>query len=315
MTSIDFSRFYCPFPSALHSNVELAEKHSTDWSKRFQVIEYDQQFDKSKYSWVAARAFPFVNEEDLKLVSDWLCWVFFLDDAYDELMDKDIQQLRTLLDELNAIVENNKVVTLPEASSLGASLSDLWSRMIQKAPPGWIERSRKVMIDYFEAAYWEAKNRKKNQKPDLKTYLEMRQYTSGCYTVFSLIEITEQLTLSEKVLDHPDFQRICYLANVTSCLMNDIFSYNKEKDLGDIYNIIFLLQDEKSLSVEEAISEAVDLHNQYVKEMIQLEENLPSFGVDMDQQVKKYIESLHYFLRGHFEWSLHDTRRYLAKTK
>ena len=121
--------------------------------------------------------------------------------------------------------------------------------------------------------YWEAENRVTGKKPTLSEYMHMRAASGAAHTVLDLTEITNQLTLSNEVLENPIIRRLYDIANVTANWANDVISFEKELSFGDVHNLVILFQHEKELSLQEAIEEAVAVHDNDIAEFIRLEKS------------------------------------------
>lgn len=314
MKLMRFPEFYCPFESKVNKHVDEAQKHTMDWAVRFRLIDDElilQRFQREKSAWLAGRTFVDTGLEELNLASDWCTWLFIFDDQCDnEDFGTQPDKLRKVIDGFISILYQDKKVTLENGTPLEASLSDFWERLKALAPAGFKERYRNEVKGYLEALHWESTNRFNKINPSIAAYKAMRVKSGAVYTVIDLAEITEHLTLSEEVLENPIFQRLHYLANVTSCWSNDVFSHDKEHHHGDVHNLVIALRNEQNVSFEEAVTKSVEQHDQDVKEFIHLENELPSFGTNMDEQVKKYIEVFRNWMKGHIDWSLYDTGRF-----
>lgn len=317
MSSITIPELYCPFSSKLHPQVELAQKHTTDWAMGFDLLEDEvalKRFQQLKSAYLVGRTFSNTDLEKLSLAADWTSWLYLFDDQCDNNeMGKQPEELKKIIDYFISILYEDKKITLEHGSPLAASLSDLWERLKKKAPKGWKERYQKGVKMYLEAMYWEAKNRANGVKPTISEYMHMRAASGAAHTVLDLTEITNQLILSKDVLGHPIFRRLYDIANVTANWANDVISFEKERSFGDVHNLVILFQYEKNLSLQDAISEAVAVHDNDIAEFVRLEKELPSFGEEMDQQVENYLQTLKSWMRGHINWIMLDTKRFEEK--
>ncbi|WP_175552237.1 terpene synthase family protein [Seinonella peptonophila] len=305
---------YSPFKPEVHPEVDSAQKHTIEWATRFQIIENDVTYDRfynENSAWLAGRTFIDAGLEELCIAGDWCSWLFLFDDQCDNQdLGRQPDKLRKILDAFIDILEQDRKVTLKNGSPFEASLSDFWERARAKATHHWIERYRNSLIEYFHALHWESKNRKQKKYPSVKSYIQHRIHSGAVYTVIDLADVVENLSFSQEVLNDPTFNRLRYLANVISCWFNDVLSYEKEKSHNDYHNLVLTLENEKNIPVEEAITEAIRIHDQDVEEFIQLEKKIPSFGTQMDDHIGKYLSVLRSWIRGHVDWSFNDTSRF-----
>lgn len=92
---------------------------------------------------------------------------------------------------------------------------------------------------------------------------------------------------------------------------NDIISLPKELQReGDTMNIVKVLQKENNLSLFDAYKKSMKIHDEYLKEFLILQENLPPFG-EHQNNVYNYIQDLGIMIAGVYAWHTNDTSRYV----
>jgi hypothetical protein len=70
-----------------------------------------------------------------------------------------------------------------------------------------------------------------------------------------------------------------------------------------------VMQHEYGVSLQEAVDRASGLFNAMVEAYIELEQDTPSFGAEIDPLVQRYLAGLRYWVRGNIDWS-YETGRY-----
>lgn len=311
MAQIVLPSLYCPFPSRLNTLVEIAEQHTIEWVQRFELVTDDtalERFKAAKFAWLAARAYPTAPLEALLLVADWNVWLFIHDDQCDEAgIGKQPAQLAHLYKRLRDILCG----ALPPATdtALVYGLYDLWQRMQQLSSAQWCKRFFCSVDNYFDSCIWEAENRTAGHIPDIATYIRMRPFAGALNTDVDLIEPCEHIYLPSAVYEHQVVRYLTLACNNIVCWSNDIISLEKEQKSGDMHNLVIVVQHERGCSWQEAVDCVAEMHNAEVQKFVQVAQQLPPFGADIDAELARYIAILCAWMRGNLDWAF-DTGRY-----
>ncbi|ESS73140.1 germacrene A synthase [Methyloglobulus morosus KoM1] len=312
MDKIEFPKFYCPFPSAVNPHVEAVNDHTLAWVKKFDLVPDEGHFEhlkKSKFGWLAARAYPNAPLEELKIVSDWNTWLFVFDDHCDE---SGLGRNPTLLSDIHADLLDILKGRAPEQndSALAHALHDIRLRLLHKASPAWMCRFVYSVIEYFESSVWEAHNRADGVIPDAATYILMRPYTGGLYTDIELIDITEDIYMPLHVRKNDVVQRLALMTNNVVCWSNDIISYAKESRCNDVHNLVAILRPTQP-SLQKTVDLVAELTNTEINAFIELQLQLPSYTPQIDADLQRFVAVLHSWMRGNLDWA-YDSGRYAA---
>lgn len=302
---------YCPFPTAVNPHAAAVQHDTVAWVRHFQLVRSDaasQRFHAAKFGWLAARAYPRADFDELALASHWNVWLFMLDDQCDEGgIGKDPARLGVLFASLLGILQ--RPPTDPPPGALASALHDLWRRMRARAAPAWRLRFIKDAADYFTACLWEAANRAAGRTPTVQDYIAQRPLTGGLITDVDLIDLTEHIDLPEAVRLHPTIQRLTSMANNVVCWSNDLISLAKEIRHGDVHNLVLAIQHERRCDLPEAMARAAALHDHEVAGFLSLERRIPSWGPAIDMDLARYIAVLRSWMRGNLDWAF-ETGRY-----
>lgn len=314
MSSIEFPKLYCPFPGAINQHAETVNNHTLAWVKAFSLVPDEDNFErlvKSKFGWLAARAYPNASLEALKIVSDWNTWLFIRDDQCDESgLGRDPVLLASIHAGLLDILSGR---TPGQGDSpLAYALSDIRGRLLQKADPAWMCRFIVSVVEYFESSVWEAHNRADGLIPDTETYILMRPYTGGLYTDIDLIDITEDIYLPLHVRKSDVVQRLALMANNVVCWSNDIISFAKESRHHDVHNLVTTLRLTQP-TLQKAIDRAAGLTNAEVNAFIELQAHLPSYTPEIDADLQRFVAVLRSWMRGNLDWA-YDSGRYVIES-
>lgn len=310
MQNFTIPSIYCPFPSAISPYAEKIHRHTLDWVRQFDLVTSEQAFKRlraSRFGRLAARAYPNALPDRLEIVSDWNTWLFILDDQCDEWgLGKHPEQLATLHARCLEILSGS----LPgsEDATLVYALHDIHKRIRPLMPLSWRTRFVQSAAEYFESTVWEAKNRSQGSWPDASTYILMRPYTGGLYTDIDLIDLTEGIALPLAVRKHPRLMELAVMTNNVVCWSNDIISLQKEFNHQDMHNLALIFHHHQSIDLQSAIDQVAKLIENEVRQFIDLEQSLPSFGANLDPDVLKFIAVMRAWMRGNLDWSFESGR-------
>ncbi|CAN5759412.1 hypothetical protein BH18PSE1_BH18PSE1_13070 [soil metagenome] len=267
---------------------------------------------------LAARVCPSSAPAPLAILTDWITWVFLLDDECDEAgIGKRPERLAALhaqcLEVLSGLgSENLSTLSRPRFDRpdvpLIHALYDLRGRLEALMSRAWMDRFAVSIAEYFEASVWEARNRELRVWPDSVTYIQMRPYAGNMYIVLDLIDLTEGDTLPLVVRKHPCYQRLMLITSNVVLWCNDLFSCAKELAHQDMHNLALILHHQEDIPLQAAVDRVARLIEREVKRFIALEARLPSFGPTIDGVAQRFVAALHTLMKGHLDWSRESGR-------
>src|SRR5438105_3967396 len=130
MKPIRIPSIYCPFPAQISPYVEAVHEHSLAWTTRFHLIQKPvalRRFLASRFAWLTTRAYHSAGLEELKLMNDWLVWLFLFDDQFDDSqLGEQPKYLQALLNDYSAIITNPRAAFTP--SPAAEAIADLCQR-------------------------------------------------------------------------------------------------------------------------------------------------------------------------------------------
>lgn len=294
-----------PFLGSLSPYANEIDRHSLDWAHSFNLIRESDLAcaDRLHYGLLAAYAYPTAQSiARLQIAADWISWLFLMDDHVDEAgIGRDAEQLAQLHNRFVSVLQGDE----PKANDwpLTHALAELRDRMFDYADITWLRRFSRHADLYFTANRWEAANRVAALTPTLETYCVARRYTGAVYACFDLIHITDQVSLPFYVLHHPIVEEIAGAANNLICWCNDILSYTKEMRHGDVHNLVLVIQHEQQVSLSDAVTQALIIHNAEIERFTALVNELPRFGASIDGDLGHYVIGLQHWIRANLDWS------------
>lgn len=309
-------KLYYPFPPAINEHADTAHEGTVDWAGRFRLLPGEaayRLFSVTSIGRLAARTHPDVPLDELQLISDWYSWLFFRDDkADDSEIGRHPGQLSAADGRLLDVLEGDKPTERDEP--LAHALRDLRERLrerlrIRGLSGVWMRRFVRAVRGHLEATLWEATNRALAAVPDPTLYVRMRPLTGGLQIITELLEIIDGIHLPTKVREHPKVQRLTEGSHRVACWTNDIISLEKELRHGEVNNLVVVLHHAYGLTLQQAIDRAAEMHNAEVCAFVELETCLPSFGSEVDANLRRYVSALRARMRGVLDWS-YESERY-----
>ncbi|KZT50940.1 hypothetical protein CALCODRAFT_443798, partial [Calocera cornea HHB12733] len=84
--------------------------------------------------------------------------------------------------------------------------------------------------------------------------------------------------------------------------------FNKEQACGDRNNLVFIVMEDKALTMQEAIDFIGEMWHARFQDFLADRRNLPSWGRDLDRQVATYVQGLADWVSGNLHWSFASHR-------
>jgi len=301
---------YCPFPSQINQSVDVLKDYAFEWVMRFNLLSNEityKRFSKTNFYWLTSCAYPHDNLEKLKIGNDWLSWLFIWDDHCDLSDFKNQPEALQVIHKRFLEIFTGAETTVQDIP-LAHALSDIRQRMLQTYGKRYFHLLIPCLEDYFDGCVLQARNHSKLITPDIDAYVKTRRLSVAGDLVLAWVEYFNQLQIPNILRKHDIIEQINERAINILAWCNDIFSFPKELASNDVHNLVLVLHYQHQISLEKALEYAVDMHNQEVQAMLNLEASIPSFGEEVDIEVKKYISGIHDWIRGNFDWSKKTVR-------
>ncbi|WP_055529087.1 germacradienol/geosmin synthase Cyc2 [Streptomyces graminilatus] len=241
--------FYMPFGLTLSPHLDGARSRLVDWSHAMGILQ-EGVWDEDKLAAAdlplcAAGIHPDATADALDLSSAWLAWGTYGDDYYPLVFGhrRDLAAALLCTERLSACmpVEGDDFPVPVNAMERG--LIDLWRRTTVEMTPDQRRTFRAAVNVMTESWVWELTNQTQNRIPDPIDYLEMRRATFGSDLTMSLCRVGHGRTVPPEVYRSGPVQSLEKAAADYACLINDVFSYQKEIEYeGEIHNGILVVQ-------------------------------------------------------------------------
>lgn len=295
----------CPFPTRLHPEVDQLNQMTLEWAIGHGLTgNLRKQTASERFTWLVAGFYPEGARARLQLLSDWTSWLFWHDDVCDETdIGNNPARLKRVFDRLFYVLEGGD----PSNNMYELSLAEL-SRRFQTLSPdtAWWHRFLTSTREYFDACLWESDNRQARQVPSVGDYIAMRRCAGGMWIYVDFVEFVAGKSLPLLQRQNQTLRQLAQVTTNIACWHNDLFSFAKEDERGDVHNLVTVLRVEQQLEVGEAFHLAVDYVNREVERYLRLrgELRIPELG--------PYLEGLQALMRGNLDWSL-SSGRYVSQ--
>ncbi|MCL7495628.1 germacradienol/geosmin synthase [Streptomyces sp. MCA2] len=246
-----------PFTTTLSPHLEGARRRVVEWAHRMGIlgpqpgVPLSDVWDEPamiRYDLAlcAAGIHPDATPEQLDLGAAWLAWGTYADDYYPQVFGRtrDIASAKVCTERLSSFMPLDSPAEAPEpVNAMERALGDLWTRTAGPMTPE-ARRSFREAIDTMTASWlWEIDNQILNRIPDPVDYIEMRRATFGSDLTMSLSRIGHGRQVPPEVYRSGPLRSLENAAADYACLMNDVFSYQKEIEYeGEVHNGILVVQ-------------------------------------------------------------------------
>lgn len=305
-----------PFESKIHQSVELVDNHTLVWGSVFQKIFTGTRdegiYKKSQLSWLSARLYPDARRENLLWLAKLYALLFAMDDFTDQLPNgMKAEVWEEISCAIYGVLEGNNCMILPQSiQAYRNAFYELWTKLpgLVNQDQAFLDCLKQEFLGYLQSNIWEAKNRDHQIIPTLEEYRIQRPLFSGGQLAISLTPLGMETPLEDIKDSFLKSRELRDLAAKLIYLTNDLFSYEKEKDLGDFHNLLILKKHHQTIKEEQAREEIVEEHKESLKEFLH---KSVRFETSEDLYDREILNQIQYKISGAASWSLYDTTRYL----
>ena len=266
-----------PYPLRLNPHLETARGHLMAWSQRTGILgpvpgvpgpglwrEKDLRgFDLAL---AAAGMAPDASGPGLDLVAGWLCWGTYADDYYPAVFGaaRNLAAAKAQNQRLLALMplSPQSPAAPPPANPVESGLADLWSRSTPAMTAGERDSLRAGVADMIGSWLWELAGEMLHRVPDPVDGIEMRRLTFGARLTMTLAQISGREPLPGELGQARAVRELQDSASDYLCLVNDIFSFQKEVEFeGQVHNTVLAVQCFFDCTPAQAVAIVADLAN------------------------------------------------------
>ncbi|MEE1930076.1 terpene synthase family protein [Streptomyces sp. TRM 70351] len=251
--------FDMPFPARSNPHLDEARAHVLEWAAAMGMLGPQPGVPQSDV-WDAERLAGFdlalcssglgpgSDAEELKLSACWLTWGTYGDDYYPVVYGypRDLAGAKATTERLKLFMPVEDAAAGSAAvpvNALERGLADLWVRTAGPMPEEGRRKFRTAVEEMTASWLWELANQAQNRIPDPVDYVEMRRHTFGSGMTKSLARLRHGHTLPEELFRSGTMASLENAASDYACLLNDVFSYQKEIEVeGEVHNGVLVVQ-------------------------------------------------------------------------
>ncbi|MFE6867978.1 germacradienol/geosmin synthase [Kitasatospora sp. NPDC057692] len=322
--------FRLPFTVDLNPYLESSRLHTLAWAERTGLLE-PRPGDPTAGVWTAesmadydlalcaAGIHPDASADQLDLTTDWLAWGTYADDYFPVAFGRtgDLAGAKAQHARFQLLMPVDGEPAAEPLTALERGLADLWERtagpMTAEARGTLREAVEKMTLSWL----WELHNQAQNRIPDPVDYLEMRRSTFGSDLTMSLSRLAHGAVVPGEVYASGPMRSLENAAADYACMMNDLFSYQKEIEFeGEVHNAVLVVQNFFNCDYPAAVRIVDDLmHARLGQFRHVVAEEFPvlfeDFGLDGPARavLAGYVKELENWLAGILIWH-RGCRRY-----
>ncbi|MCZ9347163.1 terpene synthase family protein, partial [Streptomyces sp. TRM76130] len=260
---------HMPFPLTLSPALDGSRRHLSAWALRMGMLS-EGVWDEDKLlscdlPLCAAGLDPDATQDQLDLASGWLAFGTYGDDYYPLVYGhrRDLAAARLTTARLSACMPLDGEPVPPPANAMERSLIDLWARTTAGMTPEQRRPLKSAVDTMTEAWLWELANQIHHRVPDPVDYLEMRRATFGSDFTLGLCRAGHGPAVPPEVYLSGPVRSLENAAIDYACLLNDVFSYQKEIEYeGEVHNAILVVQNFFGIDYPAALRVVHDLMTQ-----------------------------------------------------
>ncbi|MER5349089.1 terpene synthase family protein [Kitasatospora sp. NPDC002551] len=249
-------RFRLPFTVELNPCLEASRLHTLAWAERTGLLTARPD-DPTAGVWTAesmadydlalcaAGIHPDASADQLDLTTDWLAWGTYADDYFPVAFGRtgDLAGAKAQNARFGLLMPVDGEPAAEPLTALERGLADLWERTAGPMTAEARGKLREAVETMTLSWIWELHNQVQNRIPDPVDYLEMRRATFGSDLTMSLSRLAHGNAVPPEVYASGPMRSLENAAADFACLMNDLFSYQKEVEFeGEVHNAALVVQ-------------------------------------------------------------------------
>jgi germacradienol/geosmin synthase len=307
-----------PYEFRTSPHIDDARRHGVDWARRMGFLDpvpgvWDEaRFVNLDLAHCAAMINADATPEDLNLSADWLAWGTYGDDYYPVVFgaSRNLVEARLTNARLTQFMPLDGEPTPEPVEPLERGLADLWQRTVGSLNAAARKEFRTSVEVMLESWLWELANQAQNRVPDPVDYIEMRRRTFGSDLTASLARLASYDLVPQDVYQHRVMRELETAAQDYACLVNDLFSYQKEIEFeGEVHNLVLVVENFLGVDRMRARDVANDLMTARMDQFQHIvATDLPAMFADLnlDDEVRrlltKYAGRYQDWMSGILEW-------------
>lgn len=207
---------------------------------------------------------------------------------------------------LRSLMHTFATQEMPEHPTLmHFAFADIGQQLILLTSEEWLSKFTAAIFAYMIAA---EQRRRIDFTGALADFIEVRDLDTGGLQTCMLLEVTNDCVLPDVARQNETLSKMTWLTYRSAAWVNDIISYHKDVIIeGSEFNLVQMFLKE-GRTFDEAVTESVELVNEMIQQFLDLEAELPSWDVETDAIVSRYVSGLKDLMSGNTYWHLTSPR-------
>jgi germacradienol/geosmin synthase len=320
---VNLPTIYMPFSRRLSPHLDTARKRAIEWARRMGMLESlpglpglglwsEERLAGFDFPLCAAGIRPDGTSAEIELSSQWLTWGTYGDDYFPAFYGNahDMAGAKVFIRRLSAFMPVDSTITPPPQNPVELGLADLWARTSANMPQNDRLRFRRTVEAMLESWLWELANHIQNRIPDPVDYVEMRRATFGSDLTMALAQLSLSDAVPPEIFRTRPMSALANSAQDFGCLLNDLFSYQKEIQFeGELNNGVLVVQSFLDCDLPQAIAVVNDLMTARVRQFEHIvKTELPALFDDLEldtstrNELQRYVKDIENWMAGVLGW-------------
>jgi hypothetical protein len=291
-----------PFRSGRHPQTDAVGAEHLAWLRELQLVDARSArvFERARFYDLAGRIHHRDDRDTVRLVADFIGTLFVLDDVLDTGAQAAFShplRTRAAIDRIRRAARSGHAPTKRRDvfDSVAAGLADITRRIWQRGAPLHAYHDE---LDRSLDALVEEARRRTTGFSSVEDYAQVRTAFSAVYACLEL-----GLAATGHVLA-PELRSLARATNLSVSYVNDLYSWPKERAVGERSNLVPVLMDQHGLAEPAALRAACRTSDAVVYGY------LAARGTASVRD-RSAFELLQSWMRGNLDWHAEGTARYV----
>lgn len=309
-----------PFRSGINPHLLTARAQNLRWAAQLGLVPANNTqlavaLARCQFEQLAALVHRDCSSEGLELITNCFTAIFVFDDMIDDASSEiggNLDLATHVTSYLAAAVADEQRPRLrPDVPghatvlAVADALADVARRLLQRSDREGIAEYVNGMRTYLFGCVLESEKRNVHVR-SIADYSAVRLRCSAMFPCFDAGAIVEQLRVPDAIWHDPAFLAMRKASNLCVSYVNDVFSYAKESQVGELSNLVAVHQMIHATTLAEAVEAALEINDGVVAEYCAAKSELAErYAIDDD--TRGYIRLMENWMRGNFDW-YHEQR-------
>ncbi|MFJ1767943.1 polyprenyl diphosphate synthase [Amycolatopsis sp. NPDC088138] len=297
-----------PFDVRCAPGMEEANDAVVGWLAEQGLLRGAEQvkyFASMRVGLSAALSYPEARGRDLDLAATMIGFLLLVDDQADT---DSASKTHDVVEELLELLDHDSPERAAARTVVGTAWCALWPRLNEGMSAGWRDRIRRDLARLWRTYLGE----RRLLSP--AAYLEWRRANVGLPVFLDLNERVVHYELPASVRGSALLRELEEESFRMFTLPNDLFSLERERNRGEVHNMVTVLEAATGCTLEQAVNDVRCLVRDAGQRFRYLEERLPGLAAELsasdEAALTGHVQALRDIARGCYEWQRLGSDRY-----